>query len=244
MATNIYFKENEYMDYPSILVCNLDPVKEELKRMFLEETQTNDLKPIPFADLNINDLFGILHYALVLKKGIAAVKSKYLKDRLEVKCYYKYHEVDCSSITSLHWSIGRGNCMNVDLRGREFRVIDKGTFEGITIKINLASKGNFTSHPGVDILIQERGIMFFPGYEGESLSPGYSYNIGLKKKIIKRIDRLHNNSCMKDDWIAKSLHPYLPNVSRIKASPRFCRLTEMFKEHMKMCKCSVVAPTY
>ncbi|XP_057312055.1 uncharacterized protein LOC130657047 [Hydractinia symbiolongicarpus] len=228
ITTNVYFEENEYMDFPDILICNLDPVKEKLKNKFIKEgieaykeMHFNDTNLMPFADLRTEDLFRILHYSMVAKYGISAIQSKYLKETLDIKCYYKYYKVDCSS--SIKWSSARGNCWLVDLTQEKLRSIDKGSFDGITIKIDLSPNRNssledFTSYPGVDILIQDKNYMFFPGYDGESLAPGYSYNIGLKKKIVKRINRFGNNTCMEDYWVTNSLQHYSPNISYNKAN--------------------------
>ena len=104
-----------------------------------------------------------------------------------------------------HWKYGSCYAFNSGFyqngsRSKIVSVSRAGPGNGleITLFINQSQYStNRSDTAGARFFVGDQGSLYSPYAEGQSLSPGFAYSIGLCKKLITRLDPFMNQSCIK-----------------------------------------------
>ena len=142
-----------------------------------------------------------------------------------------------------HWKYGSCYAFNsgFDIHGNEtdiLKVSRPGPGNALEIKLFINQSQystNKSDTAGVRIYIGEQGGLYLPYAEGSSLSPGFSYSIGLRKKLIKRLDPFQNESCIDDT--PSVLKNDLGQRKLTKYSTQLCRRKCLAEKQLEKCGC-------
>ncbi|XP_032235399.2 degenerin mec-4 isoform X2 [Nematostella vectensis] len=146
------------------------------------------------------------------------------------------------------WHFRYGNCytfnQGLDKEGEEIiplKSSNTGPMYGLTLDLYINQNQYitpFTQEAGVKVLLSDQSEITFPDSDGFSVPPGYSAFIGLRKRLITRVDPFKNGSCYNTDKGLEMGSIYQSAHRGMKYSIQGCMNSCLANKQRENCNCT------
>ena len=242
ISTKIYMKQHGKQKFPAVVVCNHNMIKKDKVQSILDEIKKFYKK----ENLTISNEEAFDDYiAEIADSGVNIFDFGHRKEDMIYSC--KWIGKDCNDEDwdrFWHWKYGSCFVYNSGMHRN-------GTLKNITevsktgpnsaLELNLFLDQRqyntfLTETAGIRLHIGQQGKFYEPFNNGFSLSPGFGYSIGIKKRKIKRKDPFNNKTCITHSKL--SLPNEVAQNHFTKYSTALCQSLCLSELLLKTCNCS------
>lgn len=242
ISTKIYLNNRGKQDFPVVVVCNENMIrKDKYEELILEIQQFYKGSNISVAnDTTLQEY--ISDYA---DGDVDIFEYGHTHDELIQVCTWRGYECNGTNWDKMwHWKYGACFAYNPGIFNNgssrnPIQVSKTGPGNGLELTLFINQKQYITRRTetaGVRIYIGNQGKLYEPYNEGFSLSPGFAYSIGIRKRTIKRADPFKNNTCIKDTSL--SLKYSVGQKHFTKYSRGLCQALCIAELQLKSCNCT------
>lgn len=236
IITNIYTKTEYAQPWPMIGICNENMIKSGKAHQLLSEIKKVNKE---FNHTIREKIFDVSVAQLV---QIIPHKIYYYGEQFEdlfCKCML-FQNQNCKAENKWRrvWLPHYGTCFVFNDKDLKSIVKIRGAnrYDSMELVLNISQQQYLENETaaGARFFLGDQGSYYKPHEDGFNLSPGFSYDIILRKSRSIRVDPFKNNSCIPQSNITFS---YMGRERSVKYDAKSCSLKCFSEEMEKTCNC-------